>query len=172
LSAISWNDSLLIAASYFWSDALNTFLFGHGMMTSTLADVLLLTGLDISSSNTIFICRDVKPSHCMKTKNEGGWSEYITELMKDGTVSDREHVSFLNMWPEKFVYCGKSFGPTTNYQILAEWLAIGSSIPLGKYLLGAVYNLLRQVAVSLSTNSPIGSGGPWWSINMWLNLHF
>jgi hypothetical protein len=28
------------------------------------------------------------------------------------------------------------------------------------------------VAVSLSTNSPIGSGGPWWSINMWLNLHF
>jgi hypothetical protein len=94
LSAISWNDSLLIAASYFWSDALNTFLFGHGMMTSTLADVLLLTGLDISSSNTIFSCRDVKPSHCMKTKNEGGWSEYITELMKDGTVSDREQYLF------------------------------------------------------------------------------
>jgi hypothetical protein len=30
----------------------------------------------------------------MKTKNEGGWSEYITELMKDGTVSDREQYLF------------------------------------------------------------------------------
>jgi hypothetical protein len=36
-------------------------------------------------------------------------------------------------------------------------LALGSSIPLSKYLLGAVYNLLHQVVVSLSTNSPIGS---------------
>jgi hypothetical protein len=35
-------------------------------------------------------------------------------------------------------------------------LALGSSIPLSKYLLGAVYNLLHQVVVSLSTNSPIG----------------
>jgi hypothetical protein len=43
------NESLLIAASYFWSDALNSFLFGHGQMTPTLVDVLLLTSLDVSS---------------------------------------------------------------------------------------------------------------------------
>jgi hypothetical protein len=49
LSEMSWNESLLIAASYFWSDALNAFLFGHGPMAPTLADVLVLTGLDISS---------------------------------------------------------------------------------------------------------------------------
>jgi hypothetical protein len=66
------------------------------------------------------------------------------------------------MWLENFVFCGKSFDPTTsNCQIIAERLGYGSSIPLGKYLLGAVYNLLHQVAVSLSTKSPIGSpGGP------------
>nr|TKW28650.1 hypothetical protein SEVIR_3G342600v2 [Setaria viridis] len=40
------NDSLLIVASYFWSDALNAFLFGHGPMTPTLTDVLMLTGHD------------------------------------------------------------------------------------------------------------------------------
>jgi hypothetical protein len=43
------NKFLSIAASYFWYDALNTFLFGHGLLTWTLADVLMLTGLNISS---------------------------------------------------------------------------------------------------------------------------
>jgi hypothetical protein len=79
--------------------------------------------------------------------------------MKDDTVSDREQVAFQNMWLEKFIFCGKSFGPTSNCQIVAERLAIGSYIPLGKYLLGAMYNLLHQVAVSLSTNSLIGTPG-------------
>jgi hypothetical protein len=92
--------------------------------------------------------------------------------MKDGTVNDREHVAFLNMWLEKFVFCGKSLGLTSNCQIISERWAHSSSIPLGKYLLGAMYNLLHQVAVSLSTKSPIGSpGGPWWFINLWLNLY-
>ena len=42
------NDSLLIVASYFWSNTLNTFIFGHGPMTITLADVYMLTGLRIT----------------------------------------------------------------------------------------------------------------------------
>jgi hypothetical protein len=63
-------------------------------MTLTLADVLLLTGLDIFSSDTLFSYRGVKPSHRLKTKNVGDWTRYITEHMKDGTVSDREHVAF------------------------------------------------------------------------------
>ena len=41
------NESLLIAASYFWSDTLNAFVFSHGPASPTLADVLMLTGLDI-----------------------------------------------------------------------------------------------------------------------------
>jgi hypothetical protein len=44
---------------------------------------------------------------------------------------------------EKFVFCGKTFGPTTNYQIVAEQLDAGNRTPLGKYLLGAVYHLLH-----------------------------
>jgi hypothetical protein len=108
----------------------------------------------------------------LKTKNIGGWSGYIAEHKKEGTVGQREHIAFLNMWLEKFVFYGKTFGPTANHQIVAERLAAGNHIPLGKYILGAVYYLLHQVAVSLSTNSPIGTlGGPWWFINMWLNLH-
>jgi hypothetical protein len=51
---MSQNEFLLIAASYFWSDALNAFLFDHGPMAPTLADILVLTGLDISSSDILF----------------------------------------------------------------------------------------------------------------------
>ena len=47
LSGMERNDSLLIAASYFWSNTLNAFVFGHGPMTITLADVYMLTGLRI-----------------------------------------------------------------------------------------------------------------------------
>ena len=47
------NDSLLISASYFWSNALNAFIFGHGPMTITLADVYMLTGLRITGSISI-----------------------------------------------------------------------------------------------------------------------
>jgi hypothetical protein len=138
----------------------------------TLADVLLLIGLDISSSDTLYIYCGVKPSHHLKTKSVGGWAGYVTEHMKDGTVSGREHVAFLNMWLENFVFYEKSFGPTSNCQIVAEKLAHNSSIPLGKYLLGVVSNLLHQVDVSLSTKPPIISpGGPWWFINLWLNLY-
>ena len=44
------NDPLLISASYFWSNTLNAFVFGHGPMTITLADVYMLTGLRITGS--------------------------------------------------------------------------------------------------------------------------
>jgi hypothetical protein len=120
------NESLLIATFYFWFDAPNAFLFGHGSMTPTLADVLLLTGLDVSSSNALFGRRNDKISHHLKFKNVGGWSGYIAEHMKEGTINNTEHVAFLNMWLEEFVFYGKSFGPTSNYHIVGEWLAAGS----------------------------------------------
>ena len=50
LSGMVRNNSLLIAASYFWSAALNAFVFGHSLMTITLADVYMLTSLRITGS--------------------------------------------------------------------------------------------------------------------------
>ena len=50
LSEMKRNDSLLIFASYFWSNTLNAFVFCHGPMTITLADVFMLTILRISGS--------------------------------------------------------------------------------------------------------------------------
>lgn len=67
------NVYLLIAASYFWFDALNTFLFSHRPMTPTFADVLLLTGLDVSSTNILFT-HWIANLLTDKNQNVGGWS--------------------------------------------------------------------------------------------------
>ena len=79
---------------------------------------------------------------------------------------------FLNMWLDKFVFCGRSVDPTSVYLSVAEKLADGGRFPLGRYLLGSAYHLLHQVAEKLLLGEPIGNlGGPWWFINMWLNVH-
>jgi len=45
---LTLSPKILIAASYFWSNFLNAFVFGHSPMTITLADVYMLTGLRIT----------------------------------------------------------------------------------------------------------------------------
>ena len=165
------NESLLKAASHFWSDTLNAFIFGHGPASPTLADVLMLTSLDISTAddNHLF---DNKPSSKVETRSIGGCSRYIQKYLKTGSVGQREHAIFLNMWLDKFVFCGRSAGSTSVYLSAAEKLANGGRFPLGRYLLGSVYHLLHQVSEKLLLGQPIGNlGGPWWFINMWLNVH-
>jgi hypothetical protein len=49
LSPLDKNKNLLKTIGYFWSDALNYFLFGHSPMTPTLMDVVMITSLDIAS---------------------------------------------------------------------------------------------------------------------------
>ena len=165
------NESLQIAASYFRSDTLNAFLFGHGPASPTLADVLMLTGLEIATADDSHLF-DSKPERQVETRNIGGWSRYIQKYQKIGLVGQREHAIFLNMWLDNFIFCGRSVGPTSVSLSAAEKLASGGRFPLGRYLLGPVYHLLHQVAEKLLLGQPIGNlGGPWWFINMWLNVH-
>jgi hypothetical protein len=50
LAETSKNEHLLIAACHFWSNGVNAFLFGHVPMSPTLADIYMITGLDVSGS--------------------------------------------------------------------------------------------------------------------------
>jgi hypothetical protein len=71
------------------------------------------------------------------------------------------------MWLEKYFFCGKTVSPTSNNLKMAESLALGNHIPLGKHLLGLVYRLLHQVSVRLRADQPINNlGGPWWFIQL------
>jgi hypothetical protein len=165
------NESMMIAAAYFWSDTFNAFMFDHGPTSPTLADVLMLTGLDISTVDDGGIFNQ-KPKHKVDTRNIGGWSGYIQKYRQTGSVGQREQTIFLNMWLDKFIFCGRSVGPTCVYLSAAKRLANGHRFPLGRYLLSSAYYLLHQVAEKLLQGEPIGNlGGPWWFINIWLNAH-
>jgi hypothetical protein len=67
-----------------------------------------------------------------------GYKRYIQNYMSDDPLSDVEYRAFLNMWLCRFIFCGKANEPTLNHIVMAEDLAAGTSIPLGKYLLGSV----------------------------------
>jgi hypothetical protein len=92
--------------------------------------------------------------------------------MSDGPLSDVEYRAFLNMWLCRFVFCGKANEPTLNHIAMAEDLAAGHLIPLGKYLLGSVYHMLHQTTFLMHTSQKISCvNGPWWFVQMWLQLY-
>jgi hypothetical protein len=70
------NESMMIAATYFWSDTTNTFMFGHGPAAPTLADVYMLTGLDILIVDEASIYGR-RAEHRVNTCNISGWIGYI-----------------------------------------------------------------------------------------------
>ena len=101
LSGMEMNDSLLISASFFWSNALNAFVFGHGPMTITLADVYMLTGLRITGPMQPYEYLNAGSKKLSKISDCIGWASYILNNIGDeSTVSEREYVAFLNMWLE------------------------------------------------------------------------
>jgi hypothetical protein len=70
------NESMLIAASYFWSDTFNAFIFSHGPASPTLADVVMFTGLGVATADDGQLFGH-KAKFNVETCNIGGWSGYI-----------------------------------------------------------------------------------------------
>jgi hypothetical protein len=111
-------------------------------MSPTLADVYMMTGLDITGS--VYPHKFKGSSRQKGVKTGVGYKMYIQKYMSDGPLSEVEYRAFLNMWLCRFIFCGKANEPTLNHIVMAEDLAIGNLIPLGKYLLGSVYHMLHQ----------------------------
>jgi hypothetical protein len=164
------NENLLIAACHFWSNGVNAFLFGHGPMSPTLADVCMMTRLDIIGSMYSYNYKGSTRQRGVKTRM--GYKAYIQNHMSDGPLIEVEYRAFLNMWLCRFVFCGKANEPTLNHIAMAEDLAAGRLIPFGKYLLGSVYHMLHQTTHLMHTSQKITCvNGPWWFVQMWLQLY-
>jgi hypothetical protein len=164
------NENLLIAACHFWSNGANAFLFGHGPMSPTLANVYIITGLRVTG--TVYPHKYKGSFRQTGVKTGVGYKRYIQNYMSDGPLSDVEYRAFLNMWLCRFIFCGKANEPTLNHIVMAEDLAVGTSIPLGKYLLGSVYHMLHQITYLMHTSQKISYvNGPWWFVQMWLQLY-
>ena len=59
----------------------------------------------------------------------------------------------------------------TNWQHIAENLVEKKQFPIGKYLLGYLYQTWSTSSAKIASGSLIGTGGPWWLLQIWLNLH-
>jgi hypothetical protein len=163
------NEDLLIAACHFWLNGVNAF-FGHGPMSPTLADVFMITGLDVTGS--VYPHKYKGSSRQTGVKTGVGYKRYIQKHMSDGPLSEVEYRAFLNMWLCRLIFCGKANEPTLNHIVMAEDLAVGNLIPLGKYLLGSVYHMLHQTTHLMHTSQKISCvNGPWWFVQMWLQLY-
>jgi len=142
------NDSLLIAAAHFCFNTINAFVFGHGMMTLILANVFMMTGLNVTKPVYPF---KYKGNSSQKAIKSGvGWAKYIqTYMAPSGTVTNKEYKAFMNMWLCRFIFCGKCNESTLNHIVMAEDLAAGTLIPLGKYLLGSAYHMMHQITAHM-----------------------
>jgi hypothetical protein len=170
LSLLDKNENLLKTISYFWSNALNCFLFGHSPMTPTLMDVLMITGLDVAS--LAYSLPDV-PFRLSSKSECTNWGAYLNQHVKTkGPVTETKHSAILNFWLEHFIFCGPSLAPTKNYLSLAYELAKGATVGLGKLFLGEVYRYLHLMSLSLLSQKKLKTSGPWWFIQVWAHLYF
>jgi hypothetical protein len=150
LSPLDKNENLLKTIGYFWSDALNYFLFGHSLMTPTLMDVVMITGLDIASPNPSAYNLPEVPFRLSSKSECTNRGAYLSQHVKTkGPVTEREHTAFLNFWLEHFIFCGPSLALTQNYLSLAYELARGATVGLGKLFLGEVYRYLHLISSNL-----------------------
>jgi hypothetical protein len=147
------NENLLIAACHFWSNGANAFLFGHGPMSPTLADVYMITGLNVTGS--VYPHKYKGSSRQTGVKIGVGYKRYIQKYMSHGPLSEVEYMAFLNMWLCRFIFCGKANEPTLNHIVMAADLAVGNLIRLGKYLVGSVYHMLHQTTYLMHTSQKI-----------------
>jgi hypothetical protein len=136
-------------------------------------DVVMIIGLDIASpSPSVYRMPEVPFKLSSKTECTN-WGAYLNQYIKTkGLVSEKEHMAFLNLWLEHFIFCGPSLAPTNNYLSLAYELAKGNTIGLGKLFLGEVYSYLHLISSSLLSQKKLGTGAPWWFIQLWAHLYF
>jgi hypothetical protein len=167
------NENLLKTINYFWSDALKCFLFGHGLTTPTLMDVVMITSLDIASPSPSAY-RMPKVPFMLSSKTEcTNWGAYLNQYIKTKCpVTEKEHTAFLNLLLEHFIFCGPSLAPTKNYLSLAYELARGNTIGLGKLFFREVYRYLHLMSSSLLSQKKLRTSGPWWLIQLWAHLLF
>nr|BAD33865.1 hypothetical protein [Oryza sativa Japonica Group] len=73
--------------------------YAEGPMTPTLIDIIMITGLDVTSSaNPMSL--NTKNQYDFKTKSIGGWSGYVAAYMGQGSVTPREHKPNFQDWSQ------------------------------------------------------------------------
>jgi hypothetical protein len=107
-------------------------------MSPTLADVYMMTGLDVTRSMYPYKYKSSIRQRGVKTGSRD--KQYIQNHMRDGPLTDVEYRAFLNMWLCRFIFSGKANEPTLNHIAMAKDLSTVHPIPLGS-ISWAVYTI-------------------------------
>jgi hypothetical protein len=120
---------------------------------------VMITGLDIASpSHSAYNLSEV-PFRLSSKSECTNWGAYLNQHVKTkGSVTEREHTTFLNFWLEHFIFCGPSLVLTKNYLSLAYELAKGATIDLSKLFLREVYMHLHLMSSSLLSQKKLKTG--------------
>ncbi|WJX34088.1 hypothetical protein P8452_22236 [Trifolium repens] len=138
-----YKPELLVAALHFYEKSTNTFQFKCGMLTPTLLDIAVITGLRPIGDHF----DPTKTGDKIEVNfKEATFSKYIAEKMgKAGEeVSHEEHVAFLTLWLSHFVFCSKSLQVARMYIPIAQQINEGRLFSLGRLLLACLYEAMGK----------------------------
>ncbi|XLS51027.1 hypothetical protein HN51_011704 [Arachis hypogaea] len=128
---LSYTTPVLRASLYFWYSAINNFHFPYGMMGPTLMEVSVLTG--IASNRECVSWATEYPDDIFDINFDSTFvSGFIQNNMgfEGDPMTDSEHVAFMLLWLNAFVFCLKSIQIQKNNYPPPFLLAPCREIPL------------------------------------------
>jgi hypothetical protein len=165
------NPSLLIPLITFWSPVTNTFCFPEGYMTPTVADVFTLTCLHPMGAFVHNLMAPSKgPEEDILNDIPFSYNNFIKAVKgsSNSPVSYKEEYCFYLFWICKFLACTSSKRVINYYLPIARFLANGTPVDLGSFVLGELYGAMFL----LSTDPKQSHGGPVWLMQMWAYSYF
>lgn len=172
---LEYSTYILVSSLYFWDSTHYNFHLPCGMVTPTLFNLAVITGLkptgytydpEIDVANTIAFSTSL-----------AAYSTHIAYYHdKDiGTISDMEHIAFLALWLSHSVFYSKSLQVAKKYLTLANQLHIGHDICLSEMILESLYESLSDGVAQLKNLGEKGNlllFDPFWLLQLWLNATF
>ncbi|KAI5389696.1 hypothetical protein KIW84_075116 [Lathyrus oleraceus] len=142
-----YSNPMLVSSLYFWDSTHYTFHLPYGMIS-----------LPFSTTRAAY---STHISH---------YHDKDTE-----TVSDVEHIAFLDLWQSHSVFCSKSLQVAKKYLTLANQLHAGHDVCLSEMIFTSLYESLSDEVVQLKNFGDKGNLlliGPFWLLQLWLNATF
>lgn len=92
LSQMERNEPLLISACHFWSNSINAFIFDHGPMTISLADIHMMISLQITGALSPFDLLNTGSKKLPKILVYSGWVSYIKKNQGNGPNVEEKRI--------------------------------------------------------------------------------
>jgi hypothetical protein len=166
--------NLFLAALCFWNTSSNTFDFPKGHMSISLLDVLVISGFPIHHKPYIAgLHHDSDfeeryyPNRKLASETCNSYERWVRFWVGKG--DPEEHIAFLEMWLNKFVFCMNANKVTTHWKDMAIALHQGKKMSLGHQVLASLYRGLHQMVMS---PLKFQSEGPFWLLHYWLLVYF